>query len=70
MKGRAWLLMMLFFGASFTGCFGEETSSDNSDLTTYPSIWDRHTLEWNTTGTYSMVLEPVSYTHLTLPTKA
>ncbi len=57
MKGRAWLLMILFFGASFSGCFGEETSSSGSDQTTYPSIWDRHTLEWNTTGTYSMVLE-------------
>jgi len=66
MKGRAWLLMMLFFGASFTGCFGEETSSDNSDLTTYPSIWDRHTLEWNTTGTYSMVLEQGPHTALSV----
>ena len=64
MKGRAWLLMILFFGASFSGCFGEETSSDDSDQTTYPSIWDRHTLEWNTTGTYSMVLEQGPYTAL------
>ena len=64
MKGRAWLLMILFFGASFSGCFGEETSSDDSDQTTYPSIWDRHTLEWNTTGTYSMILEQGPHTAL------
>ena len=64
MKGRAWLLMILFFGASFSGCFGEETSSSGSDQTTYPSIWDRHTLEWNTTGTYSMVLEQGPHTAL------
>ena len=64
MKGRAWLLMILFFGASFSGCFGEETSSDDSEQTTYPSIWDRHTLEWNTTGTYSMILEQGPHTAL------
>ena len=64
MKGRAWLLMTLFLGASFSGCFGEETSSDERDQIIYPSIWDRHTLEWNTTGTYSYTLEQGPYTAL------
>jgi hypothetical protein len=24
----------------------------------YPSLWDRHTLDWDTSGTFSRVLEP------------
>ena len=64
MKGRAWVLMILFLGASLSGCFGEENPSTETEQTTYPSIWDRHTLEWNTTGTYSLVLEPGPYSTL------
>ena len=64
MKGRAWILMILFLGASFSGCFGEENLSNESDQTTYLSIWDRHTLEWNTTGTYSYTLEQGPHTAL------
>ena len=26
--------------------------------TQYPSIWDRHTMEWDTSGSYSLLLEP------------
>ena len=27
----------------------------------YPSIWDRHSLEWQTNHTYSFLLEPGPY---------
>ena len=66
MKGHVWALTLLFIGASFSGCFGENTTSEDTETSPYTSIWDRHTLEWNTTGTYSMVLEPGPHSPLSV----
>ena len=66
MKGHVWALILLFIGASFSGCFGENTISEDTETSPYTSIWDRHTLEWNTTGSYSMVLEPGPYSPLSV----
>ena len=68
----------LFLSALLSGCIFSEASDGPIDAeeVSYPPIWDRHTLEWETDGSYSLVLEKgpysplaVSYTHLTLPTK-
>ena len=52
------LIILLLLGASLSGCFGKEEVLIQEEETTYPSIWDRHLLEWNTTHTHSFVLEP------------
>ncbi len=66
MKGHVWALTLLFIGASFSGCFGAASTSEDSEISQYVSIWDRHTLDWNTTGTYSMVLQPGPYSPLSV----
>jgi hypothetical protein len=49
--------LLLFLPLS--GCFGNDVVEQQEDPTSlYPSIWDRHTLTWNWTGTYAHVLEP------------
>ena len=70
---QALFLMVLLLLMPLSGCFGSpETSKESEDESMYPSIWERHTLEWNWTGSYARVLQDgphaVSYTHLTLPT--
>ncbi|MAO70853.1 MAG: hypothetical protein CL983_07255 [Euryarchaeota archaeon] len=52
------LIILLLLGASLSGCFGKEEVLIQEEETVYPSIWDRHLLEWNTTHTHSFVLEP------------
>ena len=52
------LIILLLLGASLSGCFGKEEVLIQEEETAYPSIWDRHLLEWNTTHTHSFVLEP------------
>ncbi|MGB1658970.1 MAG: hypothetical protein ACPHHS_00575, partial [Candidatus Poseidoniaceae archaeon] len=37
------------------------TSSEEKSFEKYPNIYDRHTLEWNWTGSYSRVLEDGPY---------
>ena len=60
------LLTMLFLLSSFSGCLsgtidsGDSGSSDAS----YPSIWERHTLDWQTNHTFSFLLEPGPHTAL------
>ena len=49
-------LTVLLLVMSLSGCFGaEEAAIDTSDEL-YPSIWDRHTLEWNVSHTHSFLL--------------
>ena len=48
--------------SSLAGCFGDDIQPPASeDSETYPSIWDRHQLEWNMTHSFSRVLEPGPY---------
>ena len=55
------LIILLLLGASLSGCFGKEEVLTEVEEMAYPSIWDRHLLEWNTTHTHSFVLEPGPY---------
>ncbi len=64
MRGTSLILTLLLLGASFSGCFGKEDSPSENISTSYPSIYDRHLLEWNSTGSYSLVLEPGPHTAL------
>ena len=64
MKWTAKGMSLLFILAAFSGCLGSEEPPSQESPDSYPSIWDRHTLEWNTTGTYSLVLEPGPYVAL------
>tara|TARA_B100000965_G_scaffold376576_1_gene369995 strand:- start:632 stop:2431 length:1800 start_codon:yes stop_codon:yes gene_type:complete len=64
MKWTAQGMSLLFILAAFSGCLGSEELPSQESPDFYPSIWDRHTLEWNTTGTYSLVLEPGPYVAL------
>ncbi len=59
---QALCLVALLLTLPLSGCFGDATpSSTDEDRTGYPSIWERHTLEWNWTGSYARVLEPGPY---------
>ena len=43
---------------ALSGCMGAESSDGAPKEEFYPSLWDRHTLDWDTSGTFSRVLEP------------
>lgn len=59
---QALCLVALLLTLPLSGCFGDATPSPtDEDETGYPSIWERHTLEWNWTGSYARVLEPGPY---------
>ena len=51
-------MAMLFLSALLSGCIFSDKPEEASatDETQYPPIWDRHTLEWDTTGSYSLLL--------------
>ena len=56
---KATLLVALLLNVLLAGCFGspETISQDDEPSSNYPDIYERHTLEWNWTGSYSRVLE-------------
>ena len=55
---QAVVLATLLLLVPLSGCFGDTATPDSPDSTSlYPSIWDRHTLEWNWTGSYARVLQ-------------
>ena len=56
---KATLLVILLMNVLLSGCFGapETVSQEEETVSNYPDIYDRHTLEWNWTGSYSRVLE-------------
>ena len=55
---QAVLLTLLLVLMPLSGCFGQsEAPRENEADEMYPSIWDRHTLEWNWTGSYARVLQ-------------
>jgi len=51
-------LIALLLMASLTGCFGAEESASKTSNEMYPSIWDRHSLDWNVSHTHSFLLNP------------
>ena len=55
---RAIILSFILLLIPFSGCLGNDEKTDNSEEDYYPSIWDRNTLEWNTTHTHSFLLNP------------
>ena len=61
----ALLLSLLVILGPLSGCFGGESSQmEEVESTMYPTEWERHTLEWNWTDSYSYVLQPGPYTAL------
>ena len=64
MRIAVFLSMLIFLGP-LSGCFGVESSQvEESESTQYPTEWERHTLDWNWTDSYSYVLQPGPYTAL------
>ena len=53
-------IVTIFLSALLSGCIFSDEPETQSDMgeTQYPSIWDRHTLEWDTSGSYSLLLDP------------
>ena len=59
------LISFLMLLSSLTGCIsGNKVQSTGDSDSIYPSIWDRHNLDWETNHTFSYVLERGTYTHL------
>ncbi len=56
-REAAALVTILFLTLPFSGCFGEKEELSVEEADMYPTIWDRHLLEWNTSGTHSYLLE-------------
>ena len=56
---RAYLLVGLYILTVTSGCISSLNENGNSNTeVSYPSIWDRHSLEWQTNHTFSFLLEP------------
>ena len=60
LTGSVMVMLVVF---SFSGCMFWEGTDPKEDVedTLYPSIWERHTLDWKTEGSYSMSLEVGPY---------
>ena len=55
---QAVLLVLLLLLMPLSGCFGQTEATPESEIESmYPDIYDRHTLEWNWTGSYARVLQ-------------
>lgn len=64
MRIAVFLSLLVLLGP-LSGCIGSDSSSTvSSESPDYPSEWNRHTLNWNWTDSYSYVLEPGPYTAL------
>ena len=63
LTGSVMVMLVVF---SFSGCMFWEGTDPEEDVedTLYPSIWERHTLDWKTDGSYSMSLEVGPYSAL------
>ena len=53
MRDRSVVVATLLLSCALSGCIGSDADSENS----YPSIWERGSIEWDTSGTFSRVLE-------------
>ena len=55
---QALMLTVLLLTVPLSGCFGQsEPPASAEEPGMYPDIYERHTLEWNWTGSYARVLE-------------
>ena len=56
---KSLLLSTLFLISIISGCISKINDNIDSELSnvTYPSIWERHTLEWQTNHTFSFLLD-------------
>ncbi|MEC7757370.1 MAG: CocE/NonD family hydrolase [Candidatus Thermoplasmatota archaeon] len=57
MRSTPGMVVLLFLGFTFSGCIDSGDNEEN----TYPSIWERSNVEWDTSGTFSRVLESGPY---------
>ncbi len=57
------VVVLFLLTMSLSGClsWGESSANSTTDEVTYPSIWDRHTLEWGMEHSHSFTLEPGPY---------
>ena len=51
-------IVLLLILTTLSGCFGAEESAKEAVESYYPDIYDRHTLDWNTSHTHSFLLNP------------
>ncbi len=58
------LVILLFLGASLSGCFGKEGPTIPEEEGIYPSIWERYNLEWNMSHSHTFVLNKGPYSAL------
>ena len=65
MRGRLGVgaVVLFLLTMSLSGClsWGESSANSTVDEVTYPSIWDRHTLEWGMEHSHSFTLENGPY---------
>ena len=54
------IIFLLIF-TSLSGCFGNDEILSEEESPHYPLIFNRHTLDWNTSHTHSFVLKPGPY---------
>ena len=60
---RALFLSVLLLSMPLSGCLSEGKNDEDEGMNgPYPSIWDRHELDWNWSSSISYVLEPGPYT--------
>ncbi|MAT49332.1 MAG: hypothetical protein CMA27_05825 [Euryarchaeota archaeon] len=57
-------IILLMLSTPLSGCFGNEEEIINEESTIYPSIWERHLLEWNMSHSHTFVLEKGPHTAL------
>ena len=57
-------LTFLILSPFLSGCFGSPESLEIADESVYPDIYQRHAMDWNWTGSYSMVLSSGPHTAL------
>lgn len=62
-KASSASIIVMLLAVSIQGClsWGNSEPAGREDHITYPSIWERHTLDWETEGSYSMTLEKGPY---------
>ena len=57
MRTSSVTVVLLLMSCALSGCMGSDGKEENS----YPSIWDRSEIEWDTSGTFSRVLDTGPY---------
>ena len=59
-RTRAGAAVLMLLAMSLSGCmfWASEETPKEVDENPYTSIWERHTLEWQTNDTMSYLLEP------------